>query len=286
MMSKVAVIYPPSGGMVIPQIDTGAIRRKYLDIPYAFQSPNQKLDIYLPPEGDGPFPTLVYVHGGGFAMGDKRDAQLHCPYDGISRGYAVASVGYRLTGEAKFPGALFDVKAAIRYLRANAARYLLDGDRFGSCGDSAGGYFVVMAAATQGNQAFEDLSMGNAAYSSGVQAVGSWFGVFDMIGDKPDIDLLGIGAKARDIEGLMHFTNPLHFITRDFPPIYILHGSGDQTVPAAQSRALEEKIRAVCGPGRAELEIMAGLGHGGIEPRWNDEEMIDKVFAYFDRHLK
>ncbi|NMA25554.1 MAG: carboxylesterase family protein, partial [Clostridiales bacterium] len=92
----VPVINPPAGTFGAPQIDAQKTKRKFLDVSYASQSPNQLLDIYLPPEGSGPFPTLVYIHGGGFFMGDKRDAQLHCPYDGINRGYAVASVGYRL----------------------------------------------------------------------------------------------------------------------------------------------------------------------------------------------
>jgi dienelactone hydrolase len=86
---------------------------------------------------------------------------------------------------------LFDVKAAIRFLRANASKYGLDSDRFGVCGDSAGGFYAVMAAATQGNTAFEDLSMGNTCYSSVVKAVVSWFGIFDMIANFEDIEKKG-----------------------------------------------------------------------------------------------
>jgi acetyl esterase/lipase len=133
---------------------------------------------YLPPEGDGPFPTIIFIHGGAFVFGGKRDTQFLHAIDGINRGYAVVSVEHRLAFEAKYPYPLFDVKAAIRFLRANAEKYKLDGDRFASCGDSAGAYYAVMAAATQSNPAFEDLSMGNASYSSKVKAVVSWYGVF------------------------------------------------------------------------------------------------------------
>lgn len=296
-MENWAVINPPEGVFGVPQIDVSKIKRQFLDVPYAFVSPNQKLDIFLPPEGDGPFPTLIYVHGGGFYLGDKRDAQMHCAYDGINRGYAVVSVGYRLADEAKYPAGLFDVKAAIRFLRANAAKYMLDGNRFGSCGDSAGGYYVVMAAATQCNPAFEDVSMGNAHYSSAVQAVVSWFGVFDIIThfqeklgspdpSFPDLDLRWLGARAGDISGLTHFTNPMHFITPGFPPVYLLHGSEDQTVPVSQAYQLEERVRRICGEGRVTMEIMEGYGHGGFEPRWNEKENIDKVYVFFDKHLK
>ncbi len=298
-MVTVPIINPPEGTFGVPQIDVDKIARKYLDVPYATESPNQLLDIFLPPEGDGPFPTLIYCHGGGFFMGDKRDAQLHCPYDGINRGYAVASVGYRLATEAKYPAGLFDVKAAIRFLRAKASEYGLDGDRFGVCGDSAGGFYAVMTAATQGNPAFEDFSMGNVCYSSVVKAVVSWFGLFDTISNFrdiedngwenpvfPDVDLIWLGARCREIEGLMRFANPFPYISPAFPPLYLLHGSEDHTVSAGQAYQMEERVRKICGADRVLLEVMEGYDHGGYEHRWNDKASIDKVFAFFDKHLK
>ena len=298
-MTAVPVINPTEGTFGVPQIDVDQIKRKFLNVAYASQSPNQLLDIFLPPEGDGPFPTLIYFHGGGFFMGDKRDAQLHCPYDGINRGYAVASIGYRLATEAKYPAGLFDVKAAIRFLRANASKYMLDGDRFGACGDSAGGFYAVMAAATQGNPAFEDLAMGNACFSSTVKAVVSWFGVFDKAANYQDIenngwenpvfadmDLIWLGARHREIDGLLHFANPLHYISPSFPPLYLLHGTEDHTVSVGQAYLMEEKVRNACGPDRVKLEIFEGYNHGGYESRWNESENIDKVYAFFDKHLK
>lgn len=284
----------------MPMADVSGISRKYLDIPYASQSPNQKLDIYLPAEGDGPFPALIFVHGGAFLFDNKRDVQLLQVLDGINRGYAVVSVGYRLAGEAKYPAGVFDVKAAVRFLRANAGQYMIDGGRFALYGDSAGGHYVVMAAATQGNPAFEDLTMGNAAFSSAVQAVVSRFGCYDFLvqsdmahRDPPKadpnadvIDTVLFGAPAKDLSGLMHFTNPLNFITADFPPIYLQHGSEDKTVPVIHSYQLEEKVRAVCGPGRAELKVLQGYDHGGIDLRWNAPENDDMVFRFLDKHLK
>lgn len=298
-METWSIIMPPEGVFDIPNVDVSTIRRKYLDIPFAVQSPSQKLDIYLPPEGEGPFPTVIFVHGGAFILGDKRDAQLMQALTGINRGYAVVSVEYRLAGEAKYPAGLFDVKAAIRFLRANAARYMLDGGRFALYGDSAGGHYIVMAAATQGNPAFEDFSMGYASYSSAVQAVASRFGVYDFaiqreMGSKnppeadPNFESIEtdlFGAPSKDIGGLMTFTNVLNFITRDFPPVYLQHGSGDKTVHVSQSIKLEEKIREVCGAGRAELVIMDGFDHGGIDLQWDKPENDDMVFAFFDTHL-
>lgn len=287
--------------METPTVDVSTIMRKFLDVPYATQSPSQKLDIYLPPEGEGPFPTLIFVHGGAFIFGDKRDTQLLQALDGINRGYAVVSVEYRRAMEAKYPAGLFDVKAAIRFLRAHAAEYKLDPERFASCGDSAGGYYVVMAAATQNNPAFEDLSMGNPEQSSAVSAVVTWFGVFDMLKQRndpppqdspmadpnmPNIDMLLYGAPSAQISGLMHFTNPLNFISKDFPPVYISHGTADVVVPVVQSQMLAEKVRSVLPPEKVEVDFLEGFNHGGFDLRWNEKEYVDRTFRFLDKHLK
>lgn len=299
-METWSIIQPPPGSFETPMVDVSTITRKFLDVPYADGSPSQKLDIYLPGEGDGPFPTLIFVHGGAFIFGDKRDTQLLQALDGINRGYAVVSVEYRRAREAKFPAGLFDVKAAIRFLRAHAKEYKLDPERFASCGDSAGGYYVVMAAATQGNPAFEDYSMGNAGVSSAVSAVVSWFGCYDMVRirrtiapdspianpDFPDIDVLLLGAPSTDIEGLMYFTNPLNFITPDFPPIYVSHGTADVIVNVEQSLLLAEKLREVLPLEKYEVDILEGFNHGGFDLRWNDKEYIDRTFAFLDRFMK
>jgi acetyl esterase/lipase len=295
-METFEIIYPPEGTRGIPSVDVGRLKRKYLDIPYASRSPSQKLDIYLPAEGDGPFPTLIFMHGGAFVFGQKQDTQLLHAIEGINHGYAVASVEYRTGFEAQFPAALFDLKAAIRFLRANAALYKLNGNRFASGGDSAGGYYAVLAAATQGNPAYEGLSLGSAAYSSAVSAVVSWYGVYDLllqngvphepIPDFPDIDKLLLGAPSKDVAGLLHFTNPLNFITRDFPPVFIQHGSDDHTVSVRQAHMLEEKVSAVCGADRVALELLEGFDHGGIDPRSYEKQYAERAFAFLDKYLK
>jgi acetyl esterase/lipase len=298
-METWTITQPKPGTFETPAIDFSSIQRKFLDIPYATQSPNQKLDILLPPEGEGPFPTLIFIHGGAFIFGSKRDTQFLQAIDGINRGYAVVTVEYRLGFEAKYPAPLFDVKAALRFLRANASQYKLDPDRFASCGDSGGGYYTVMAAATQDNRAFDGPPMGNEGVSSAVKAVVSWFGVFDMVVQEkelakiggpdpslPDYRRIWLGAGVSEIEGLLYFNNPLNFISKDFPPVLIQHGSEDVTVPYKQAFLLEEKVRQVCGAGRATLEILEGYAHGGLDLRWNLPENIDKSFAFLDKQLK
>jgi acetyl esterase/lipase len=291
---------PFEGSMEKPIVDVSEIERKFLDISYASESPNQRLDIYLPPEGEGPFPTVIFVHGGAFIMGDKRDTQLYQVLGGLGRGYAVVSVEYRLAFEAKYPAAVYDVKAAVRFLRAKASVFKLDGNRFALCGDSAGAHYAVMSAATQGNPAYEDMSQGNAAYSSAVQVVASRFGPYDFSLESalarenppkadpffPDIETHLLGAHSGDISGLVYFTNPLNFISRDFPPVFIEHGTDDVIVPVIHAYQLEEKVRTVCGTEHLEVVIREGYNHGGIDERWIEPGNDDRMYEFFDKRLK
>ena len=160
---------PPAGGQAGP--DTSWVSQRSLDIPYANLSSAEKLDVYLPNAGTGPFPVIVAIHGGAFMMGDKADGQLTPMLEGLNRGYAVVSVNYRLSSEAAAPAQINDVKAAIRWVRANAAQCNLDPDRIAAWGGSAGGYLAALAGTSGDVAALEDLSQGNPGQSSRVQAV-------------------------------------------------------------------------------------------------------------------
>jgi acetyl esterase/lipase len=112
---------------------------------YAHLSPAQRLDLYVPC-GSGPFPVIVHVHGGGWRTGDKADPRALIGITTLIRkGYAVSSINYRLSTEAKFPAQIHDVKASVRWLRAHAAHYNLDADRIGALGESAGGHLYPAA---------------------------------------------------------------------------------------------------------------------------------------------
>ncbi len=166
---------------VIPALNTESIKNKELNISYAKVSPAQQLDIYWPEEGKGPFPVILSIHGGAFMGGDKGDIQLRPMLTALSHGYAVVSMNYRLSWEAVFPALVHDVKAAIRWIKANAEVYRFRSEKIACWGGSAGGYLALMAGLTAGVSRLEDLTLGNPEQSCHVQAVVDWFGPTDFL---------------------------------------------------------------------------------------------------------
>jgi acetyl esterase/lipase len=288
------------GATSIPMADVPPISRKWLDVVYAHTSPAQQMDIYLPEAGDGPFPVLFYMHGGGFHMGDKRDIYLASYLSGLGRGYAVASVNYRLSGEAVFPAAIQDVKAALRWLRANGGRYSLDTNRVAACGQSSGGNFAAMMCVTAGVAMFEDPALGNAEQSSGVQAGFDWYGPTDFLAMDAQLAASGLGhcdhsepgspesrylgAPIADVPEKVAQANPMTYVNEGMAPILIQHGLADCGVPVEQSiefaRVIEERV----GPERFELDLFDGARHD--DPIFTSPQNLDRVFKFLDRFLK
>lgn len=284
----------------IPQADVSYIGRKWLDLPYANISTAQKLDIYLPDEGDGLFPVILDIHGGGFAIGDKRDIHLTSWLAGLKRGYAVVSVNYRLSSEAVFPAGLQDLKASIRWLRANQEYYHLDGNRIAACGGSAGGNYAAMLCLTASVTELDDLSLGNPEYPCHIQAAVDWFGPTNFLkmdeqlaengygfGDHEDVDSPEsryLGAKLSEVPLIVELANPMTYIHAQMPPILIQHGRLDTMVPVQQSIMFVEKLEKYVSPDRFEIDIIEGAGHG--DPLFETQENMNRVFSFLDKHLK
>jgi len=297
---KIIPLPPDAPPFEQPEVDVSGIKRKFLDVPYAgTDNPSQMMDIFLPEEGDGPFPTLIQFHGGAFMGGYKRDSQCVFLMNGLLRGYAVVNVNYRLIGEAIFPYPVYDVKAAVRFLRANAEKYCLDPTRFAASGDSAGAYFAAMLGTTAGVAALEDLSMGSAEYDSSVQAVIGMFGLYDLVRqsqfteDAPPLangfkvsnyaDLFA-GVNCREASGIASLASPISYITKDCPPVLIQAGTDDEVVSYEGAIDFVNRINAVCGEGRAVLESIPGALHG--DPAYEAEQYESSRFEFLDRVLK
>ncbi len=293
------------------EIDPAQFSRAWFDIPYAEQSSSQKMDIYLPEEGEGPFPVILYIPGGGWRSGDKRASTHACVLGALSRGYAFVIANYRYSTEAHWPAQIFDVKAALRFARAHAHEYQLDGDRLAVWGNSSGGHLANMLAATGASHVFEDPSMGNPDQSCKVDALVSWYAPTDLavidscnlLGDAPhpldparEIDkaldeswetlptpeawLLGFVPRKNPQAAAM--ASPYYFVNEDFPPALYQNGLDDEAVPWTLSVAMARKVNDVCGAGRALFEGKPG-GHG--TPEIKNPENVNRCVDFIDRVL-
>lgn len=270
------------------------------DLAYATLSSAQKLDLYIPTSGSGPFPVVIMVHGGGFMMGDKADGAGLTGVDQLlAAGYAVASINYRLSSEAIYPAQIFDAKAAVRFLRANAAQYNLNPDKFGTWGASAGGNLVALLGTTCGVAELEGAELGNADQSSCVQAVVDWFGPIDFL--KMDEQFAGtscpqthdaanspesmlVGAEIQAVPELVQTTNPMNYITADDAPFFIENGTADCNIPPIQNKNLADTLSAVIGAENITYISLEGAGHGGSQ--FATAENLALVIAFLDKNLK
>lgn len=292
--------FVPPHDFQIPSADVSHIQRKWLDLPYASLSPSQKLDLYLPDDGNGPFPVIIHIHGGGFEIGDKRDVHVLPYLRALARGYAVASVNYRLSNEAIFPAGLQDIKASIRWLRANAQIYHLDTERMAACGGSAGGNFAAMICLTANVTEFDDPRLGHIEYPCHVQAAVDMFGPTDFLKMDAQLDENGygpgdhgeadspeskyLGAKITDVPLKAELANPMTYVHEHMPPILIQHGRLDTMVPFQQSTIFVEKLKKYVSPDRFEFDIIEGAGHG--DPLFETEENMNRIFAFLDQKFQ
>jgi putative heme-binding domain-containing protein len=251
-----------------------------------------KLDLYLPAKADGPLPVIVWIHGGAW-LGGNKDNPPALPF--VARGYAVASINYRLSQHAKFPAQIEDCKAAIRWLRANAQTYHLDPNRIGVWGASAGGHLVALLGTTGGVKELEGQG-GNAEQSSRVQAVVDWFGPTDLVkiggqagpdsqldhnaADSPEAKLLG--GPVPENKDKAAKASPVTYVRKDAAPFLIMHGDKDRIVPYAQSEELAAALKKA--GAQVTLKKIEGAGHGGEE--FASPENRRLIVEFFDKYLK
>jgi acetyl esterase/lipase len=263
---------PPLRDIVFAEVDSHKLR----------------LDLF-PPDGVRNPPLVVFIHGGGWRNGSYKNCRVKWL---TNHGYAVASIGYRLSDKATFPAQVFDCKAAVRWLRANADTYGYSADRIGVAGTSAGGHLALMLGVTGGVQELEGKVGGHLDQSSKVQAVVDYFGPADFVlrserqpsrTDLPDSPVrLLLGGPVSEKLDLAKQASPALQVTAGDAPLLIIHGDEDQVVHLAQSKRIAEAYKKQ-GLDVA-FEIVAGAGHGGnahFTPKYQA-----KVVRFLDRHLK
>lgn len=258
--------------------------RVFRDLEYvAGGHERNKLDLYLPEKANAPLPLIVWIHGGAWRKGSKNGCPA-LPF--LEKGYAVASINYRFSQHAVFPAQIEDCKAAIRWLRASAGKYNLDGKHIGVWGASAGGHLVALLGTTGDVKELEGKG-GHADQSSRVQAVVDWYGPTDLRLSKgaddpksPYAELLG-GPVAKN-QAQAAKASPVTYVTKDDPPFLIMHGDQDHSVPPRQGELLVEALHKV--GVEATLVIIKDAGHGG--PAFKSPENMKKIEDFFARQLK
>ena len=220
------------------------------------------MDVYYPEVLDNPAPLVIYVHGGGWRGGDKGGVtRWPIVASLLERGYLFASVNYRLAPQFQFPAMIEDVKCAIRHFRAESESYNIDPDRIGVWGTSAGGHLVALLGTTDGSEGLEGTG-GYAGVSSRVQAVVDMYGPIDLqsMFDENSTLMSGVfGVESADAE-ILRTASPNTWASPDDPPVLMIHGDRDVTVPLAQSEIFLDSLQSA--GVQSQLIVVANSGHG------------------------
>ncbi len=282
-----------------------------------------QMTIYVPQQGVGPFPIVVYAHGGGFGLDPFGVRPVSDSAPGMTdgpalllklarRGYVVANVFYRLDSEAQFPAQVQDLKRAVRFLHSNAAHYGADPSRVYAWGSSAGGYLVTLLGTSCGVKALEPVDSGipappgmgvvaiNPSASDCVDGVVDWYGPEDLLTmdaqslpgapfkhNAPDsAESLLLGCTLPQCPAAkVKAAIPLTYITARTPPFLIMHGLNDRSVPHQQSEELTNALKAAGVP--VQLELVPGSDHmfEGLSHDQKDK-LVEECFAFFDKLSK
>ena len=245
-----------------------------------------KLDLYSPKNVTTPMAAIVLIHGGGWCAGSKLDYRA-AAQNYAAKGYVAVTVEYRLAPKHKWPAQIEDVKCAVRWLRANADKYLVDRERICAMGGSAGGHLALLLGFTDAKDDLEGDG-GNRDQSSKVQVVVNQCGPTDAtqkewpeIVEKMFVDVLG-GSRDKVPELYKQFS-PLTYLRKDAPPVLTFHGTKDPLVPYEQAKRLDKSMRDAGLV--SQLETHEGRGHGDFSAQEYARDLTITL-EFLDKHLK
>jgi len=252
------------------------------DLAYLEPDRVEKLDLYLPAKADKGqrFPGIVIIHGGGFTGGDKgakREQNIGSTL--AANGYVCISINYALAkpGQPTWPRNLHDCKQAVRFLRKHAEKYHVDPDHIGVIGGSAGGHLSAMVGLTDAKAGLDPMGP-DAGISCRVQAIVTMYGPAEL--RKDTVKLPGTREQVPDLYKL---ASPVTHVSKDNPPVLLLHGTADKLVPVTQSEQLAEALKKA--GVEHQLIIVEGAPHSfDLQPKQRDLRPL--VVGFFDKHLK
>lgn len=267
----------------LTQMNLPAGTKTIRDIPYLTDGARKLLlDLYLPGAPDNSTPLIIWIHGGGWRCG-SRNSHSDWWSPALRRGFSIAAIEYRLSGEAAFPAAIEDCKAAVGFLRLHGSRFNLDKRRFGVWGASAGGHLALMLGTTN---VVDDFNIHHlcSRSSTEVQAVCSWFGITDLLQEVPDAGLMEfLGGPVHEHKEKARQASPITWVNSSNPPIFLLHGDRDPWVHCSQSESFYEASRAVGATSRF-YKVKNGdhSFEGAIESVGN---LADMSIDFFEQYL-
>lgn len=240
------------------------------------------LDLYLPRNAVKPYPLVIRIHGGGWRSGSKDSKEGI----GLTKlGFALASIDYRLSRQATFPAQIHDCKAAVRFLRANATTWGIDGTRIGVWGTSAGGHLAALLGTT-GDMPELEGDLGNPGVSSRVQAVLDASGPTDLtakVGQGDRVEMLFGGSPSEHPE-LARAASPILFITPDDPPFLVLNGARDLPALVEQGRQFADVLQKTGVP--VQYYVIPRAGHDVMEFIREDPKLAPMPFNFFQYYLR
>lgn len=246
--------------------------QKFEDVNYASDSQvYHNMDIYLPKEEKESYPVVIHIYGSAwYSNNSKAVADLGTIVQALlDGGYAVVTPNHRSSSDATFPAQINDIKAVVRFIRANAGTYHLDTSFIATSGFSSGGHLASLAATSGGESDLEGDVGGNLGFPSSVDACCDWSGPIDLLrmdcggvrgegATAPEEALLGFPVKGN--EAAVAAISPITYADPNDPPVIIFHGTADNVVPSCQGTWLYENLRSA--GVTAELHMIAGGGHG------------------------
>jgi acetyl esterase/lipase len=242
-------------------VDVTQFPKEFLNISYAHDAVEQKMDIFLPGV-EGTYPVVLLVHGGGWAWGGRREECLASVYQIISQGYALATMDYRRCPEYEWPAHIEDLQTAIRFLKVHGSEYQLDMSHLVLWGNSAGAHMCQVAASMSGKEPWIGKNDLYPEADNRIDGVISMYGVSDFtLEEMKGTPLFDEGTSYRTLEQASAF----YHVDEHFPKILLQHGDSDTMVPCGQSIRMHDHVLGICGAGHSTLEIFGGARHASPE---------------------
>lgn len=276
-------------------VDTSGIPNKRLDIAYGPYERN-KLDIYYPDTDGGPWPVVIFFHGGAFFKGDKGRYQLKPALFGLERGYAVVSVNYRLAPTDLLPAAYQDARTAVRFVKANAEELNIDPNCVALWGESVGGTLACFTGLVENDPFPTDPAVPEMDASCEVQAIVDWYAPVDLVPieleqrksggvfDGKTAQEFVFGLTGDELLAMLEKVNPEKYLNEAIPPVFIEHGTGDTVVPLESSLRFRQKLLEYLPEDQVPIRLVEGAEHG-VEA-FENQENLTMVFDFLDRYLR